>query len=555
MYDPEGITRRGFVRTLAAGLALTPRRLAAATARGETLYNGIVLPHPWPPRLRYPSDRPVTPPYLASPPAVIPIDVGRQLFVDDFLVEQTTLSRTFHQPVYHPASPVLRPETAWERADEYADRTNMARNPTAMVFSDGVFFDPKDRLFKMWYMGGYRMNTCYAVSDDGITWRRPITDSIRGNNIVLGLARDSGTVWLDHYAADQRARYKMALFHDAELSLYQSPDGIQWTRIGETGPSGDRTTFFYNPFRQRWVFGMRDNQQTNTGRYRRYWEHEQFAAAAGWSGMEPVPWTKADSADFARPSLAREPELYNLDCVAYESLMLGLFTIWRGESSVREKINEVVVGYSRDGFHWHRPDRRSFLGVSEEPGSWNWSNVQSAGGGCLIVGDQLYFYMSARTGVPGTGDPGTCTTGLAVLRRDGFASMDWPTSGRFVRRGNQPAGTLTTRPLRFSGRHLFVNAATGEGDVRVDVLDEAGRVIAPFSAERCRPVRGDGTRLAVSWEDAADLAAVADRPVRLRFTLSDGRLYAFWVSPWTTGESRGYPAAGGPAFSGPLDTR
>ena len=36
----------------------------------------------------------VEPPYLKSPPAVIPIDVGRQLFVDDFLIEQTTLTRT-----------------------------------------------------------------------------------------------------------------------------------------------------------------------------------------------------------------------------------------------------------------------------------------------------------------------------------------------------------------------------------------------------------------------------------------------------------------------------
>ena len=38
---------------------------------------------------------PELPPYLVSPPAVIPIDVGRQLFVDDFLIEQTTLTRVF----------------------------------------------------------------------------------------------------------------------------------------------------------------------------------------------------------------------------------------------------------------------------------------------------------------------------------------------------------------------------------------------------------------------------------------------------------------------------
>jgi hypothetical protein len=61
----------------------------------------------------------------------------------------------------------------------------------------------------------------------------------------------------------------------------------------------------------------------------------------------------------------------------------------------------VCVGYSRDGFHWSRPDRQAFLSVSEHVGDWNWANVQSAGGCCLVVGDELYFYVSGRRGVPG----------------------------------------------------------------------------------------------------------------------------------------------------------
>ena len=131
---------------------------------------GIRLGTPWPPNNRYFSTEPIEPPYLADPPAVIPIDLGRQLFVDDFLIEESSLARTFHRATFHPASPVLRPETAWERRDEYADRTQTKPNPTAMVFSDGVVFDPTDRLFKMWYMGGYGMNTCLATSTDGIRW-------------------------------------------------------------------------------------------------------------------------------------------------------------------------------------------------------------------------------------------------------------------------------------------------------------------------------------------------------------------------------------------------
>src|SRR5436190_17057704 len=81
-----------------------------AAEPGETLYNGIVLPRDWPPRLPdFPTSvekDPVTPPYLLSPPGVIRIDIGRQLFVDDFLIAETTLKRTFHLAKYHPASPI-----------------------------------------------------------------------------------------------------------------------------------------------------------------------------------------------------------------------------------------------------------------------------------------------------------------------------------------------------------------------------------------------------------------------------------------------------------------
>jgi hypothetical protein len=53
---------------------------------------------------------------------------------------------------------------------------------------------------------------------------------------------------------------------------------------------------------------------------------------------------------------------------------------------------------------------------------------------------------------------------------------------------------------------------------------------------------------------AADLSAVSGKPVRFRFHLKNGRLYAFWVSPDASGASHGYVAAGGPGFTGATDT-
>lgn len=545
-------SRRSFFKATAAGVLGSAFAVRGADA-GETLYNGVTLPATWPPQLRLPFAHPVTPPYLADPPAVIPIDVGRQLFVDDFLIARTNLTRTTHRAQYH-ESPVLRPERPWEVRDEYAERTQTIPNPTAMPFSDGVFYDPEDRLFKMWYMGGYSMATCLAVSADGIAWRRPAFDVVPGTNIVDAAHRDSSTVWLDLFETDRTRRYKMAYWDDHTLHLFVSGDGIHWKPIGRSPRTGDRTTFFFNPFRRQWVFSIRAELSPTriSDRYRRYWESPSFDAMPDWNGREPVAWVKADSADLSRLPAPARPELYNLDCVAYESVMLGLFSIWRGESSTREKINEVVAGFSRDGFHWVRPDRRALLPVSESPGQWNFANVQSAGGCCLVVGDELFFYVSGRTGRPGTDAPGVCSTGLARLRRDGFVSMDWLPGESPVLRDPGP-GHLVTRPLRFSGRYLFVNADVTGGALRAEALDAVGQPIAPFTRDRSVPVTANGTRLAVTWAGVDSLEALAGRAVRFRFELTRGRIYAFWVSPWPSGESQGYPAAGGPGFGGPID--
>jgi hypothetical protein len=555
-FDRDRVSRRAFLAATAGAVTLPfiPRESSAAD--GATLYNGIRLQQPWPPVRPTFSVSPVTPPYLRDRPAVVPIDVGRQLFVDDFLIEETSLTRVFHAAEYHAGNPVLTPRTRWEKYDEYAERTKTRSNPTAMPFSDGVFYDPEDRRFKLWYMGGYSQNTCLALSHDGVDWERPALDVVVGTNIVTQGHRDSSTVWLDLNERVRARRFKMSRWDDHYLTLAASGDGIHWTDLARTGYTGDRSTFFYNPFRGVWVYSIRDEAAGGFGRFRRYWETPDFFANVAWTRTQPVRWVASDSADPRRPEFNVAAEVYNLDCVAYESVLLGLFTMFHGERTDREKPNDVWVGFSRDGFHWDRSNRHAFLPVSEHVGAWNWANVQSAGGGCLIVGDRLHFYVSGRQGVPGTNDPGVCSTGLATLRRDGFASMERSTAERVERiSASTPPGTLITRPVTFDGRYLFVNANVAGAELRVELLDREGRPIPPFSTDACVPLRSDNTRARITWTGAADLDALRGQPVRFRFHLTGGGLYAFWVSASDSGASRGYVAAGGPGFSGPRDDR
>ena len=154
------------------------------------------------------------------------------------------------------------------------------------------------------------------------------------------------------------------------------------------------------------------------------------------------------------------------------------------------------------------------------------------------MGDKLYFYVSADEDGP------EARTALAMLRRDGFASMDAGSAEK----------TLTTRKMSFKGKYLFVNIDDPEGDLRVEALDSDGKVIKPFSKKNCGPVKVDKTLQAIGWKGAKDLSAVSGKDVRLKFYLKQGSLYSFWVSPDRSGASYGYVGAGGPGFTGSRDT-
>ncbi len=531
---------------------LAPPAQAWGANTGERLYNGIVLPEEWPPSDIDPRDAaPMAVPYLACPPPVIPIDVGRQLFVDDFLIATSTLARVFHLPKKYAGNPVLKPETKLE--------LNGEKNDAAVPKSGGVWWDPAEKLFKMWYEAGWIHTICYATSKDGLTWERPTLDVVPGTNQVLppDLTPDSWTVVPDWEAADPQQRYKMYMRPPGGqmpgISM-TSPDGVHWTNRVMSGDTGDRSTMFYNPFRKKWVYSLRSGFR---GRSRHYWECDDFLAGATWSPDGPVVWAAADRDDPKDWVTRRMPQLYNLDAVAYESLLLGFYQIHHGpENDVCEKtgipkITELNFAYSRDGFHWNRPDRRIAI-TSERRDVWDRGYVQSIGNLCCVRGDTLWFYYTGFQGDTAATNRNWMTngmyhrgaTGVAFLRRDGFASLEAGAEG----------GELTTRPVTFGGSRVFVNAAAAGGEVRVEILDEAGQAIAPYTLANCRPVAADSALAPVAWEGAEDVSALRGRTVRFRFALRQAALYAFWVSRDATGRSDGYVAGGGPGFTGPRDT-
>ncbi len=523
---------------------------------GEILPNGIALPNQWPPRTQDPRSRtPMPVPYLQSPPEVIPIDIGRQLLVDDFLIEKTTLERRYHRARKYEGNPILKAETELENHNGF--------RPGACPHSGGVWFDHRESLYKMWYMTGWYGGSALATSTDGIQWKRSMLDFKPGTNHIPDpspeLRWGMDHVLIDWFTRDENQRFKSLHFYHATDKgqggrVHTSRDGLHWSAPTPTGPSGDRNTFFYNPFRNKWVFSIKTQaQDAGKSRARNYWEHSDFLRGAQWKPEEPVFWVGADDLDPPDPAVGDPPQIYDLDGIAYESLMLGMFQVHRGpHNSLAEKgkfpkMSELSIGFSRDGFHWHRPDRRPFIEATRKKGDWERAYVQFAGGVGVIDGDRMLFYYVGFSGEAPNGPDmyAGCATGVASLRRDGFASME---------AGAARSGALTTRKITFSGNHLFVNVNAPKGELRAEVLGVDEKPVPGFTLAESVPLAVDSTKVEMRWKGSADLGRLAGKPVRLRFTLRSGSLYSFWITPHAEGYSRGYVAAGGRGFRGPVDS-
>jgi len=501
----------------------------------EKLYNNIILPDDF---ASSPMDAQNIP-YLKNPPEVINITVGRQLFVDDFLIESTDLTPEYHKARKFEGNPILHAEKPWE----------IEQSPVACPKSGGVWYDEEEKIFKMWYEGGWLRNMCYAESKDGINWIRPELDVVPGTNKILpytGYAHDkyngeleytrpdSTTVFID-YNCPKDEKYKLFLRNPGgkyHAIAAVSGDGIHFRDFKFTGKVYDRSTMFYNPFRKKWVYSIRDMWNERSRSYR---ECDDYLAGADWNPEDAHNWMCCDELDKPLPYIRFEPQLYNVDCAGYESIMLGMFQIMYGpENEVCEaagipKITELIPMYSRDGYNFSRPSRDSIINASIYKGAWDRGYVQSVGGVTIIHGDELWIYYIGFGGDEShAGEPWWTNgiyrngaTGLAKLRRDGFVSMNGD-------------GTLLTRRVEFCGKSkMCINA---NGTVSAEIIGENGDIIAKSSV-----FSGDSTCAELNFGEF-DIASLNGRAIKIKFNVS-GKLYSFGFAD-ENGDFGGAHAAG-----------
>ena len=481
----------------------------------------------------------------AAGPKSVTISDAPQLFLDDYVIAKMSgLRREIRRPRRHPANPMIVQDKPWE---------------TRMIEIYGtVLYDPRIRKYRCWYLatesdsgvpdtpeapGTAEYYQCYAESDDGITWTKPAVGAKaygrhKKHNIVIRDAHGF-CVLSTPDDPDPAKRYRGI----GGNTLGFSPDGVVWdirTRA-----------------RKNWARAVRKN---DTSSCVVFWKGEYLAFVRNqeperrvmdpktgieWRGVQRgvglciskdfVHWTPKKSV-FKSDKKDNHPwtQPYGICVTPYGDVLIGLVPMLRlvprkGNNGYGPIETELVV--SRDGRAWNRvAERAVFMGERKHVpgGRRHWDMRAYPGTTMFVKNDEVHIYYTGMNTWHGERPKGLrrrMAIGLATLPADRFVAV-LPADGK--------EGMLQTKPLAASGDDLLINAETGRlGDLKVELLDARGGVVAGFDRSRSQLAAADKLRSRVHWDQGAGVVrswsdAVRDGARALRFILrGKAQLYAF----------------------------
>ena len=452
---------------------------------------------------------------LAVAQDVAPIPVGqRQLFLDDAVIAKSEhLTRTLHQPEKKGA--VIRS----------ADASQTIQTRTAPIW------DPEAKLFKLWVMS---TDEPLRISRDGLHWTAGPKPNMRIDHVVY-----------DPHDPDPARRYKASLLN---MGFAVSPDGVAWTKVDVPAiPSSDEGNFSYDPQQGLFIHTVKRmgpfgrSVAIATSRDFKSWADDGVVFHADELDQKlGVQHIHARAMDptlqqvlYQSPQ-AQKVDVYNMGVFHYEGIYIGLPAMFHATGPVPNYPNTdgfqlIQLVFSRDLKTWVRSgERKTFIGPSRlESGAYDLTQILPPSAP-ILRGDELWFYYTGLKYRASFTYVGTYPDGktvpmpgrdrdvgaicLAVLRRDGFVSMD----------AGEEQGMLLTKPMVLAGSALHLNADATAGDVSVTVLDGNDQIVAVSE-----PVSGNQPRALVRWK-SGNLDSVQAKAVSLRFSLRKASLYSFW---------------------------
>ena len=461
----------------------------------------------------------------------------RELFLDDERIESAyQVGRVVH-PAKTTPQPVIRADKPWEGS--------------AYIY--GSVYKMGDT-YRMWYTAYNNLapnyHTAYAESKDGLTWTKPNLGLVefhgsKDNNLVPG----HGTVAYNSDAPPER-RYTAMGFQKGEVNktlgyyVWFSPDGIKWTRASEKPAllDGDVSNISYDPVEKRYIATIK--KRMFTARTPGIYERTAFVSTSPDGVTWTQPWIGV-SGDYADDGAVEamgglEAQIYGMPVSRYESTYIGFpwvfqivnYTAGRSKQTGDGPV-QVQIASSRDLTRWARPVRDPII-LPGQPGSWN-DGAHYTASNFLVDDEKITMYYGAFSLGHGGSDPkdphrgnNVGQSGMATWRRDGWVSL---TNASMPGLGNP--GQVTTKPLKFDGKSLHVNAVVRpEGSLKIEVLDAAdNKPIDGFGADQSVATSGDQLDAKVEWAGGKSLDDLAGREVRLRFVMVGVDLYSYWVTP------------------------
>lgn len=466
-------------------------------------------------------------------PAISPAQSLRHLFLDPAFLEQSD-NVALHVNPPQQREVVIRPDKPWEQL---------------MISLFLTVLDDGGKL-RMWYICRDRKNVpnvAYAESADGVNWIKPNLGIVeyegsKDNNLV-GLSSLEGTVYRDERApAEQRYCYITHLLEkDGGMVRFHSPDGLRWTRDAEPllkfGADSQAVTFW-------------DERVGKYALYLRGWEQRADSCLYRTVVRVDLPsltspiavlpteksrrlWGKENpaviDAEFSKVLATDEADSPNSDVYTISAQPYPLDPRWyvgfpsffqRIDSRKKGRLDVQFIG-SRDGFHWHRYDRESYV----RPGivGSGSEGMVFMGPHLVVRGDELWQYGTGFYSIHGDSESRKHKAdGIIyryVQRVDGFVSLDFDAKG----------GRAVTALVKVDGPRLALNLDTAVlGHLRAGLFDAEGKAIDGFGPEDCEILRTNSTRALMTWKDGASLSSLQGRDVRLVFTGARAKLYSFY---------------------------
>ena len=104
---------------------------------------------------------------------------------------------------------------------------------------------------------------------------------------------------------------------------------------------------------------------------------------------------------------------------------------------------------------------------------------------------------------------------MARLKKDRYVALA----------SDREPGTLRTKAFLVPGPKLTVNLRAPRGEVRVRLLDQAGKPLAALGVADAKPLTGDVLAGEVRWPRS--LGELQGKPVRLEFRVRHAQLFGF----------------------------